>query len=303
MENKNDKFEIRRVLGRNYNDSDDNEQVQENLQPDNIIKQENNVDKNYQENNLIGNNFSQKTDDSNIKTNSLNDYVSQIIDSDNNSSSSRHGIFVWIFMILIVALILFIVGINLDKPNNHIPSLKYEEPQANNSDTPKNTKSAQQTTPIKTEQKPLNNQSKIKEPEKKIEPVEIKTVPKNKYSNPDEYLMQVKRILQNSYSSSYSVDCTLTLTPQGNVSGLKGSGNDDVAYNFLNSQSSNIPKFVDSNSKTVPLLIKFSGHSIESVKFQYAPIQSTPKKPVQTQSKQNTQSKSDLQKTSDWFFE
>lgn len=135
-------------------------------------------------------------------------------------------------------------------------------------------------------EKPTENieqqeKSKSKEPEQEIqnykqsdktdEKIINKSVSQNKFRTPYEYAMFVKQMLQKSYSSKYSVDCTILVTPQEKVTILDNIFNADVAYNFLQSKLSEIPKYIDADGKTVPIVIGFSGHEIYSVGFKEPP--------------------------------
>lgn len=148
----------------------------------------------------------------------------------------------------------------------------------------------------------------------------------NKYNDPNVYLSQIKQILQNNLQTNYSMDCTILYNPLGGTKIIDDKWNGDTAYNFIMMNEHKFPKFVDANGKEIPLIIKFSGHSIASVQFQYAPKikqsdqsseratvhstkQSTNKSPsINNNSKssvnvQINEPKTDLQKSSDDFFE
>lgn len=89
-------------------------------------------------------------------------------------------------------------------------------------------------------------------------------------NNSAEYLSKVKQIIQNNWQTTYSINCTAIFTPPNNVKIINDEWNGDVARNLL--LNTNIPKYVDTNGKTVPLVIKFSGHTVSSVTFQTKPI-------------------------------
>lgn len=209
-------------------------------------------------------------------------------------------------------------------------------PPVTNQETNNNT-TQEKSKPKESEQEIQNYKQSDKTDEKIIN----NSVSQNKFKTPYEYTMFVKEMLQNSYSSKYSVDCSILVTPQENVTILDNGLNADIAYNFLQSQLFKIPKYIDDNGKTVPIVIGFSGHEIYRVGYQQPPQttksntysdygefssfandktpqktknivrQSVNSKPnlntVQT-SKPITnmpvnKPKTDLQQSSDWFFE
>lgn len=101
---------------------------------------------------------------------------------------------------------------------------------------------------------------------------ESKNIPQNKYYNFQEYLYAVKIMLRNNYDpGNYSVDCTMIVTPSESVKILKDDWNADIAYNFLNSISHQLPKYYDKQGNIVPIVIKFNEKSIVKVELQYSP--------------------------------
>ena len=175
----------------------------------------------------------------------------------------------YIFMAVIVVFALIVALISITSNNNtHYEQPKQEHNLGDIVGEHKETEDTQQDiSKEKTEQKVLDSEQSAKTENT----ITNKSVPQNKFRTAYEYTMFVKQMLQNSYSSKYSADCTILVTPQEKVTILDNSFNADVAYNFLQSKFSEIPKYIDAEGKTVPIVIEFSGHEIYSVDFQEHP--------------------------------
>ena len=99
-----------------------------------------------------------------------------------------------------------------------------------------------------------------------VEPKTPKVIHKNKQT-PEEYLNSVKEHLNSRRGESiYSMDCTLLVDPHLGVKILKDEWNGDAAYNFIHEVR--VPPYYDENGEATPIIIRFDGHSITSVKFQ-----------------------------------
>lgn len=84
---------------------------------------------------------------------------------------------------------------------------------------------------------------------------------------PEEYLNSVKEYLNSRRGESiYSMDCTLLVAPRLGVKILKDEWNGDAAYNFIH--KARVPPYYDENGEATPIIIRFDGDSITSVKFQ-----------------------------------
>ena len=176
---------------------------------------------------------------------------------------------------------------------------------------------------------PFKKNQTVKSPvQDKITTTKRTSAPVRTYSSPEEYLSTVASILRGRYSSNYSVDCTVLFNPVNNsMQVLNDSWNGDVARNFLYGVQFEIPAYVDDAGNKVPIIITFAGHSISGVKFQYPPvikaaniqkqntssanvykqssISNTSSNKINQQAKNQlpTKPKTDLQKSTDDFFE
>lgn len=179
----------------------------------------------------------------------------------------------YIFMAVIVGFALIVALISItSNSNTHYEQSKQERNLDDIVGEHKATKDTQrdmseEKTYTETEKHALDSEQSAKTENT----ITNKSVPQNKFRTAYEYTMFVKQMLQNSYSSKYSVDCTILVTPQEKVTILDNSFNADVAYNFLQSKFLEIPKYIDAEGKTVPIVIEFSGHEIYSVGFQEHP--------------------------------
>ena len=127
-----------------------------------------------------------------------------------------------------------------------------------NKTTQDNQKPKQTTTTVKTENK------KTEDTPKK----EVKKIPQNVYSSPSEYLSAVKRMLQieeDNTVGKYSVDGTI-LKSGDNLKIIKNEWNGEKMYDIL--MGARVPNYYDSNGNIMPIIVKFQGHSVESVRFQ-----------------------------------
>jgi len=141
---------------------------------------------------------------------------------------------------------------------------------SNDVDFAEKIKSTNTTTKSKPTTNATNN-TKVTTQKPSINPAkETKEIPQNKYYNSREYLYNVKILLRNNYDPSYSVDCSMVVVPTVSVKILKDNWNGDIAYNFLSSINSQIPKYYDKQGNIVPVIIKFDEKSIVKVELQYA---------------------------------
>ena len=326
------KGEVRRVLGRSFtnsgNEQPDNSNIEkQQVQPNTTSQTEQNNAGN--EKHLNDENIDEyifQILDSNIPKNEKDGFnISDRFNTDTNqvqgaaqSSDSTSGIIVFLMQhiqeVVVVVFVLLIVCIlaNLEEEpssTTYTPNVTEQEQIKPNYDNVNNTIPAptkqdvkQETIPpTATQEKPVVKVQS--EPVKKAEPAKSQSAPTSQYTDPNMYLAQVQRQLQisfNQYGNSASVDCSMLVEPSGSIKKLKDDWNADVAYNFLSLNRSKIPKFVDKQGNAIPLIVNFSGHSI-SVKFQYPPKMTTAA-PVPAKNS-STVNKSDLQKSQDWFFE
>lgn len=211
--------------------------------------------------------------------------------------------------VILVVLIVIILA-NLEEPSSTTYTPNVTEPEQTERNY-NNINTIPASTKQDIKQKNIQQAETMEKPAKKVQPkpvekvvpVKTQSAPTGQYVDPNVYLTLVQRQLQssfNQYGNSASVDCSMLVEPSGSIKKLKDDWNADVAYNFLSINRSAIPKFVDKQGNAIPLIVNFSGHSI-NVKFQYPPKMTTETpKPVQ---KSNTVNKTDLQKSQDWFFE
>lgn len=160
---------------------------------------------------------------------------------------------VWKTIIGIIAIWIIGTLINAGNNTNNIPSV----PQTNYENT-------------QTVKEQPQNENKNISANNSVDNKQNNTNTPPKSNDPNAYLSKVKQIIQDNWQTTYAINCTAIFTPPNNVAITNDEWNGDVARNLL--LSTNIPKYVDTNGKTVPLVIKFSGHTVSSVAFQSKPI-------------------------------
>lgn len=157
-----------------------------------------------------------------------------------------------------------------DNNANNTPSEenKYITKEEN---TPESSTNSASTTNIPISEKRLSKEKNqyTSDVEPKTHEVKEKTpkVIRKNTQTPEEYLNSVKEHLNSRRGESiYSMDCTLLVDPRLGVKILKDEWNGDAAYNFIHEVR--VPPYYDENGEATPIIIRFDGHSITSVKFQ-----------------------------------
>lgn len=137
--------------------------------------------------------------------------------------------------------------------------------------TPESSTNSVSTTNIPTPEKRLskekNQSTSDVEPKNHVVKEKIPKVIRKNTQTPEEYLNSVKEHLNSRRGESiYSMDCTLLVDPHLGIKILKDEWNGDAAYNFIHEVR--VPPYYDENGEATPIIIRFDGHSITSVKFQ-----------------------------------
>lgn len=137
--------------------------------------------------------------------------------------------------------------------------------------TPESSTNSASTTNIPTPEKILskekNQSSSDVEPKTQVVKEKTQKLIRKNTQSPEEYLNSVKEHLNSRRGESiYSMDCTLLVDPHLGVKILKDEWNGDAAYNFIHEVR--VPPYYDENGEATPIIIRFDGHSITSVKFQ-----------------------------------
>lgn len=329
--------DIRRVLGRNFN-SHNNEKQQEQTVKDAIktpvddMSVENNENIESSLDDLVSEFINENGSSNEVGplANNMYSYNESTFNQGTNTSdlniktgssiSIGQIIGITIFAIIIIGIISNIVNnYNSSKVSTYTDNTTLqEEIQKEKSSQKVKEESTESASPTEVQKSKYHSlpTEQIKTTQIKKNETVIKTVPRQeampvKYTNPyskSEYLARVKNILVSTfenYVGTSSVDCSIIVIPTKEVKYTNKGWNPEIAYNFLGSQYSRLPKFVDSKGKIVPLVVTFNGKSITNVKFEHEPVLSEPaqKKTTQQVQKQVSPGKSDLQKSQDWFFE
>ena len=96
-----------------------------------------------------------------------------------------------------------------------------------------------------------------------------KSVPKNKYKDPQEYLKDVTKVIKDLYFSLYSMDNVTMLVDFKNnkytyITG-EGTRNCGGLYRFIYENQSKFPRYYDRNGNPIPIKITVNGREVTKV--------------------------------------